>query len=100
QGRHARELPQQLAVAVVGADALRAGRHDFGAQRIAPHEWRGPALMFLAGDFPQLLAGARVERNDERLLGVVVDDVEAVAVDGGGAAGAELRAAGERAELV
>ena len=81
--RHAAQFPEQLAVQIVGAHAARAGRDDFGALAVLPYERRGPVAAFVARHAPDLFAGLRVQRFQERLLVVVVDDVETTLVQHG-----------------
>ena len=81
QQRHSPELPQQPAVEVVGADPPGRGGHDLGAQGVLPDEWSRPGVPGLVAlDPPHVLAGRGVERGQERLRGVVVEDVEPAVV--------------------
>ena len=58
-----------------------ARRHDLGAAVVLPDERRRPVGALVAIDPPDLGAGPLVVRGEERLLVVVVDDVDAIAVE-------------------
>src|SRR5206468_3670273 len=97
--RHSLELPQQLSVEIIGANPARAVRHDLGAYVVLPYERRGPVVGLVPIDPPQLAAALPVERHDEGLVRVVVDDIQPVLVEDRRGASSELVAAVERAEL-
>ena len=68
---------QQLAVEIVRAILARAGRDDFRAQLVLPDERSGPVALFATPHrAPNLLAGLRIERHEERLLFIIVHDVK------------------------
>ena len=76
------QLPEQLAVQIVGAHALRPRGHELRSQVVLPDERRRPVLALLVAlDLPHLLAGVLVEGGEERAGGVVVDDVQPVVVE-------------------
>ena len=98
--RHPAQLPEQLAVQIVRTDLVHARGDDLGAQLVLPDERRRPVLDLFALDAPELLAGLLVERDDERLGGVVVDDDEAILVERGRRRRAEGLPAVERRQLL
>ena len=75
-GVHPPEAPQLAAVEVVRAHQVAAGGHELGAALVLPDEGRGPVRALVAVVPPALHPGLGVERHQERLLVVVVDDVE------------------------
>src|SRR5262249_44322863 len=83
---HTAELPQRLALQVVRAHLARARRHDLGPLPALPDKRRCPVALLVPGNAPKVLACPLVESGQEGVVLVVVDDIEAVAVqDGRGA---------------
>src|SRR6185436_2611319 len=93
---HAAEAPQLLAVEIVGAHLRGAGGDELGALLVAPDEGRGPIGALVTVDPPQLASGRRVERHDEGLLLVVVDDEELAVREHGRGRGSPAHARGLR----
>ncbi len=84
-------VPHEFArLEIVAAHAVHAGRDDLGAAAAFDDERRGPGVDLVAFLAPELLAGALVERDDERLPLMVPHHDEAVAVQRGRAPLAEL----------
>ena len=79
-GRHAGELPQQVAVEVVGAHAVGAGGDDLGPLLVLPDEGGRPVGALVPRNAPDLVAGLRAQREQVRLIVVVVLDIEAAVV--------------------
>ena len=96
---HAADVPQLAAGEVVGPHPAPAGRDDLGPDVVLPHEGARPVLVLVALDAPDRVAGAGVEREEERAGGVVVDDVEPPVVEGRRGGGAEALPAVEDADL-
>src|SRR5580704_12748241 len=99
ENRHALQLPKELAFEIVRTNLARGGGDDFRAQVVFPDEWSSPAFVFFARHSPQFFAGFLVERGEEGLRGVVVDDVQTVLVQRGRGAGAVLAAAVQSADI-
>src|SRR5271169_2150545 len=78
ENRHSFQLPQELAFEVVRTNLARRGSHDLRPEFVFPNKRSRPAFVFFAADPPELFAGFLVERGEEGLRGVVVDDVQAV----------------------
>ena len=84
----------------VGAHLARAGRDDLGALLVFPDDRRRPVARSRRASTRQtFFAGLGVERRQERFGRVVVDDVDAIFVEHGRAAGAQLDLGVEGAEL-
>ena len=91
-----RDAPELPAVEVVALDETVTGRHDLGAQRVLPDERRRPGrcaverALLDARDAPDVRAGLRVERRQERLALAVLQQVDAAGVRDRRRAGAEV----------
>src|SRR5262249_26604321 len=84
---------------VVAADLLAAADDEIGAVLRLPDERRTPCGPVVARNLPRLLAGLRVERQQERLLLVVALDVDLAVVDDRRATGAVPEHRRVRAEV-
>src|SRR5262249_47913204 len=98
--RHAAQFPEQLAVQAIRAHLARSRRDQLRAFLVLPDERGGPVTLLVAVDAPGVLARLRLERGEIRLLLVVVDDEQAVPVQGRRRGGAPAHAHLHRIELV
>src|SRR5260370_30493534 len=87
-GRHVAQLPEELAVQVVGTYLVLAAGDDLGALLVLPHEGRGPVALLVAIHAPDLFPSLLVERCQEGVLFVIVDNVDALAVKNRGSSSA------------
>src|SRR5262249_2814816 len=78
--RHPAELPEKLAVKIIGTDPAGTGRNDFGLQLVFPNLRSGPVTAFLTIDPPDLVASLPVQCDDKRLLFIVIHDIQPVLV--------------------
>ena len=83
EDRLALQLPQLLAVEIIRRHPIDPGNHQFGSLRVLPHERRRIIRLFIAGNLPDHLARALVERKQRRFFFVVIGEVDAIAVDHG-----------------
>src|SRR5262249_15605944 len=89
--RDARALPEDLSgLEIVAAHLVHSRRNYLRATVLLDYERCGPRVDLLPIDAPDLVAALRVERDDERLTLMIPDDDEAVAVEHGRTALAEL----------
>ena len=96
----AAQLPQQLSIEIVGADAARRVGDDFSLPVVLPDVRRRPAALLVALDAPDLLAGSCIERHEKRLLLVVAHDVQPAVMQHRRRRSAPAGARGKRADGV
>src|SRR6266704_1842876 len=64
--RHAAQLPEEVAVQIVGANSHGSRGDQLGALAAVPDVGRGPVALLVPLDAPDLLAGLLVEGEQER----------------------------------
>src|SRR5947199_10147 len=66
--RHAAQLPEEVAVQIVGANSHGSRGDQLGALAAVPDVGRGPVALLVPLDAPDLLAGLLVEGEQEGLV--------------------------------
>ena len=78
--RHPLQRPEQCAIQIVRPDLVRSRRDDLGALSVLPDERRRPVALLITWRSPDLFTGLGIQREQIRILIVVVHKIEPVAI--------------------